>query len=408
MTVTSTTSWIGGVNGHGVRMVAVVLGLSPGRSSSWGPCPACGADRRTTSDASDRRGPIGVRGDDRGWHCHRCDASGDAVGLVAAVAIGTPRPTGSDQWRTVRDLAALRGLTAAFDDPGARAPMRAVPPPTAHVEAEPDRPAPPLDEVADLWALARPIDEVDDVAAWMRGRKLDPVAARTLDLLRAYPYVAELAARIEALAVEGRGLGYERADAYAVAARFCGRSPWQQGPYATAWAYYYRALLPTFGPMGDLVGLRARWTHADAAPKGAKATSGTGVRAVGVLADPVGRWLLARGPTARADDVATLPDGSPAPWDGRVIVVEGEPSFLGVATSPALWRDGKRAAVFGVYAGAWTDAHGARIPVRAKVVIATDADGPGDRYAVKVAASLLCLKVRRAPTRDIDELEPAE
>lgn len=398
-------SWIDEVNARGVLATAAALGLSPGRAGSWGPCPACGADRRTTSDRSDRRGPLGARGDGRGWRCHRCDASGDAVGLVAAVAIGTTRPTGSDQWRTVRDLAALRGLAAAFDDPGARVPMRAVPPPVAHVEAEPERPAPPLDEVTDLWALALPVDEVGDVAAWMRGRTIDPVAVRALDLARAYPDPATLAAWIEALAVEGRALGYG-SDAATIAARLRGRAPWQRGPRATAWADYYRAILPTFDPAGELVGIRARWTSSDAAPNGAKATSGAGVRAVGVLADPLGRWLLARGPAARPGDVVALPDGSRAPWDGRVLVVEGEPAYLAAATSPALWRGGARAAVVGVYAGAWTHDHGARIPPAARVVIATDGDDAGERYAAKIGASLTCPTARHVPARDLDELEP--
>jgi hypothetical protein len=80
---------------------------------------------------------------------------------------------------------------------------------------------------------------------------------------------------------------------------------------------------------------------------------------------------------------------TPLGWDGRVIVVEGGPDFLTLATSTST----SGPAVFGVWAGAWpaTQAGAAfaeRLPARARVCLATDANDAGDRYADTIGAHL--------------------
>ena len=86
-----------------VTALAARLGLRvQGRGIA--PCPACSADQRGDRD---RRPPVLARSDGRGWRCYRCDASGDAVGLVAWLVTGTPRPA---SWRPVFDALDALGM----------------------------------------------------------------------------------------------------------------------------------------------------------------------------------------------------------------------------------------------------------------------------------------------------------
>lgn len=94
------------------------------------PCPACGAEQRGERD---RRPPVLLRTDGRGWRCYACDASGDGVGLVAIVATGTARPA---SWAPVFDALDRLGMGEV---PVLRVAPRPVPPHVAAwraVEAE--------------------------------------------------------------------------------------------------------------------------------------------------------------------------------------------------------------------------------------------------------------------------------
>jgi 5S rRNA maturation endonuclease (ribonuclease M5) len=57
-------------------------------------------------------------------------------------------------------------------------------------------------------------------------------------------------------------------------------------------------------------------------------------------------------------------------------------------------------AILGVGSGAWTEEHAEQIPPHAEVVIATDPDPAGDKYAERIEATLqgrgLSMRVRRA------------
>lgn len=65
----------------------------------------------------------------------------------------------------------------------------------------------------------------------------------------------------------------------------------------------------------------------------------------------------------------------------RVVVVEGEPDFITVATRTD-------DVVFGILSGAWTEAHAARVPLGSTVVIRTHCDKAGDKYAANLAKTL--------------------
>ena len=112
--------WIQEVSENvGVLMVAREVGLQNARGRSLKPCPACGSDTRGSHD---NRGPIGVRGDGKGWHCHvsGCGASGDALELAVLVWYGKRlRELSADQRHEVRDRCAGLSWCSEYD-PDAR------------------------------------------------------------------------------------------------------------------------------------------------------------------------------------------------------------------------------------------------------------------------------------------------
>lgn len=77
--------------------VAGTLGLAAKRSGI-GPCPACGAVKRSRSDS---RPPIGVNRAGLGWQCHACEAKGDGVSLACWVVAGEALTKGDPRWRQV-------------------------------------------------------------------------------------------------------------------------------------------------------------------------------------------------------------------------------------------------------------------------------------------------------------------
>ena len=72
--------WLQQAEKIAVSEVAQRLGLKPFKSNSWGPCSNCGATQRGSKD---KRGTIGLRTDNKGWKCHRCDAFGSGIDLVS-------------------------------------------------------------------------------------------------------------------------------------------------------------------------------------------------------------------------------------------------------------------------------------------------------------------------------------
>jgi len=233
-------------------------------------------------------------------------------------------------------------------------------------------------EVAALWGAAVPVIFEERADRWLEARAhrwgwgpLDPdrnvaAAVVSLDLARALPAGLPCPAW----------------------ARFRGRS-WAAGGYAL--------VLPCYGPRGELVGLRARWTGAELPPAdGADEINPAGPGALRgtVYACPVGRWLLSRGPEARRGDRPD-PDAPDLRWDGRVLVVEGGPRWLRYAVEPGRARvadgAGWAGAVLGVFPGGWrTDATGRELAARmtgAELVTVATAD-PDDRTAAAAVATL--------------------
>lgn len=298
------------------------------RHRGLGPCPLCGATRRGHDD---RRPPVTVywRDGEARWHCKAagCGGGGDARALAAALRFGEIPPRGDPRWATV--LAEL--------DPGS-------------TPARPPRPAPPgpdyppAAEVAALWAAALPVDTVPTARDYVAGRGLDPRRLTALDLSRALPAAPRLPAWAPV-----------------------------SGPDPAAWAARYALLTPMVDALGSIRSLRFRAVG----PASKKALNPRGHGYAGlVMADPLARALLAG---AQADGGMR--------WDGRVVVVEGEPDFWTWACHPARFGGAQTWAVFGIAAGSWTEAIAARIPDRATVVLRVHQDAAGDAYATRIHAT---------------------
>lgn len=81
------------------------LDLTKGRMSTFGPCPACKADRRAKDDS---RLPA-VHGDGR-WRCWRCSAHGDVLDLLSMVRFGEGTSGASQtRWTEIKAAAVALG-----------------------------------------------------------------------------------------------------------------------------------------------------------------------------------------------------------------------------------------------------------------------------------------------------------
>ena len=264
------------------------------------------------------------------------EAAGIAVGLLLA-----------DVRATVRSgLQAGQANPAVLPDSGpwtrSRTPSQPpVVPPAAPESATPPRP--PQVEVDRLWSLSRPVLDDPDVTAWLLSRAIPADRVELHDLARAIP-----------------------ADASIPRWAACQRVPW------TA---HHRLIARGWGATGTAESLHARAAGElpEGLPKGLWPAAGPGSARGLVLSDGWGRQLIATG---------RRPEG----WRGEMVVAEGVPDWLVVATNYSD-SDEDAPAVLGVTAGSWTLEIASRVPDGTRVVIATDPDEAGDKYAQKIAAT---------------------
>ena len=260
--------------------------------------------------------------------CFGCGWSGDGLHLVAAVR---DLPDRGAFLEILAEGAVVGGQHALADEirGGARAPDRpaivAPPPP-------PPREYPPADEVAALWASGASVADDAYASGYLVGRMIDPelVAARSLARVVARPL--------------------PRWAAY-------GSRPWTD----TGHTMVCRA----WDAWGALRSVRACRVVDGATPK---RLPPTGYRASELVLANRAAWCMLAGR---------------GPPPSRVLVAEGEPDWLTLATvyPPDV-------AVLGIGSGAWSSAFAAAIPDGTDVVICTDPDGAGDRYAATILESL--------------------
>jgi len=331
--------WVDRMRSATVLEVARELGLpiAPARGASGGAlyhCPACDAERRHAK-SRDKRGAVGVRRDGFGWRCFQCDASGDALDLVALALEGRRLPDLHDTGKaTVREWC-VRWLGLEAGTPSSPRP-RPLARPAPVVEPAPTYP--PAAEVDALWAACVAVTDDAEVAAWLaEQRKIAPADVAADDLARVLPRDA----RVPSWASIG------------------GR-PWSTTGH--------RLVVPMVDAGGEMRSLLARRVPNPTAEGERKSIAPKGYGRAGlVMANKAARFLLC----------SDLPELRGL----RVVVAEGETDWLAWATTNAL-------SVLGMVSGSWSADIAARIPNGATVVIATDADAEGDKYAAKITNTL--------------------
>ncbi len=272
-------------------------------------------------------------------HCFACDRSGSVLDLVAAVErldVGRDFPA---VVRRAAELADRWDIIAALEARPSKTPTpRPAPPP------EPERTYPPATEVADLWARCEMVTADDDVSAWLRSRALEPDAVAVRDLARALPRKAALPRW----------------------ARFDGRSWADTG---------HRMIVALHDAGGVMRTVRAGRVIEGNTPK--RLTPAGHMAGRVVMADAVALEVLRLG---------KAPDFIAGPL--RVIIAEGEPDWITIATNRPLNSKKPRFGVLGIMAGAWCDELAARIPDGSEVIIETDHDTAGEKYAADIARTL--------------------
>lgn len=267
------------------------------------------------------------------WHCFGCAQGGDGLHAVRLIHHG--------DWSAVRDWYASRGwcggVTASSTPRVAPAP--AAPPVPAAVRSD----YPPPDQLAALLAACRPALEDPAVLHWLVRRLCGDAMASEWHARRAAHYL--LALPTTAACPDWASYG------------------------TRSWAGAgYRAIIPLYDALGQCRSVRARRISGGAPkalPPRGHATGGL------VMASP-GALALLRGHASS---------------HRRLYITEGEPRYLAWC---AAGMD-----VVGIYSGAWTPGHAARVPALTSVVVDVDRDDAGDRYYAAVRDSLPSHEVYR-------------
>lgn len=322
--MTARAEWIERGRELAVLDVARALGIevTPSRgttSPGHFACVACGADRRHTK-RRDPRGAAGILPGGKGWHCHQCDASGDALDLVRHV-----HGEGAREWveRFLVMPRADRPVRSGLHRPAQPTKSPATFPPAADVEALADACGPTADD--------------EGVSAWLRSRGLDPVRVDALGgMVAALPDGAPCPPFAH---VGKRPRAWSRADLRAVC------------PLYDSTGTPRSALARRIIPAADLP----------------KSVSAQGFSRVGLVV---------------ANDVAVAMLRGTGEAPPHIVIAEGEVDALTWA------HEHPTAAVFGIFAGAWTGDFARALPAGVPVLIATHHDPDGDRYAAKVIGTL--------------------
>ncbi len=323
----------------GIASTAQAIGLSKVGRRGYGPCPQCGAVTRHRK-RKDKRGAIGVTLDGHGWACFQCDARGDAARLVSH-AIGLHGRTSGADARRVLEAARNWGLIG--EHPRQVLAVR-------REATETSGTYPPADEIASLLrachALGTPGTEAAE--AWARSRGLEPDA------------VAELCA-VTVLSTDAKLPTWART----------GMRSWRDSGH--------RLVVPLYDAHGVVRSVRARDITSHARIK-ELTPSGHTVTAL-VMADRKAYRLL-------KDDTYDV-DETMAVHVRRVgvVVAEGTPDWLTAQLAGVTQRGADAPAVFGIFSGAWTPEHAAKVPRGTPILIATDRDNQGEAYAANIAST---------------------
>jgi cell wall assembly regulator SMI1 len=201
-----------------------------------------------------------------------------------------------------------------------------------------------------VWKACQRVTADEEVSAYLHGRDIDPDETDRLDLARALP--RDYRATYTIHAPDG---------------------------VPRTWAETgYRLIVPMYDHRGEF---RSVLAHDLTRSRPARKSTTRGERKGLVMANPIGWILLAQGraPIGRGDTPQVV-------W-----VAEGETDFLSTACGPdrdSTWGGPTAPAVIGVVAGSWTAELAARIPDGSYVLVGTDHNPAGDRYAQSIADTL--------------------
>lgn len=329
------------INAHGVAGVASAMELERVGPKGY-PCPLCG-DVRRHRKTGDKRGAIGVRTDGKGWSCFQCGATGDPIRLAALIVLG--KEPAREDWPKVFEACAVRGLCSPLL--GARSSTwkpRPLPTP-APIET---MPYPDPLEVEALWRACVPVLDDEEATRWLgEVRGLDVGMLELFDLARVLP----------------KNLARSQLPEWAQ----IGKRTWIESGH--------RIVAQVFDEFGNFRSVRACFIGTckvkRVPPKG-RTTTGL------VLANSMARQLLRTG---------ALPSTWTKGEDLEVLVCEGEPDFW-LRASEVSDADETPRAVFGVFAGAWSQAIADRIPSGALVFDRIHGDNTGASYSEKLRNTL--------------------
>ncbi len=320
-------SWLDEINKEPIEALTAVLGITI-EHGQGGPCPKCGATRRSRSD---RRPPVNFsEKDGRGvWRCHAdggCGAKGDNADLVA-YSLTSERFSGNPQTAEVR---------AWFDDNAEAISAKAKE--LAGSTALQPKKDPPPEGIEEFVGACGPCHEDPDVAGYLGKRGLNAKVLGTQFHIGALPLLTTVATT----------------------------PPWAKLGARTWVELGYRLLVVLFNHLGQAVSVCARRIIDGDGPK---VVVPQGYKSSGlVMANSLALQMLRGG---------TMPQGV------SIVVVEGVTDFL---TASQCW--GGRYPVIGIFAGAWTADIAARFPDDAHLNLWTDADPDGDKLARGVAESV--------------------
>jgi len=333
--------------------LAAALDLSPSHRR-WGPCPACGSE---TASGTDRRPPLGLSA--HGWVCCRpgcpsADAPRNAAALMGWSLLGRPPARTAADWGALHAWMWSHSLTSTPPlDTGAPIPAqrpRKPAPPQA-----PPAPLPPWWEVERLWEESREIEPDTPEGVWLDGAIPHPGDPDTPLGTILYHSARALPGPLLPRWASYQPTGERRRDWYSLG---------------------YRVVLPLYDADGRIASLKVRSILADRPRSYPKELPPSGKRLRGlVFADRLALDLW-------------LP-GEPCPkiaW-----VAEGGTDFLSLAARNA-WRhvvEGRDPeATLGTFSGGWDARLPAQLRADLRVIVATDDDPAGHRYAATIAATL--------------------
>lgn len=182
---------------------------------------------------------------------------------------------------------------------------------------------------------------------------------------------------------------------------------WKGGRYGWEWRGY-QLLFPSLSADGQRVSVRARQTglHRTTSERGSqKVLAPSRYTCAGTVLANAAAWRLLLPPLTEAERElipyffpGASAEASPLPT--VVEIAEGEPDFLRRCESAA-----PGTAVFGIFSGAWTQAHADRIPDGVTVKLYTHSDPAGMEYQHQIAESLkdrCTILVRHQRTKLVD------